>query len=314
MSYQLQKQENSLQKNTIQITTIEEFENALRTLKQGASASLISALNAQLQVIQYIQSPKLVDSSFDLLFSNLRKSIKATTKEQRGVVRERAQLMIHNYIFFLQAKLDYMIEDHSAAGKEVLIQATENIVTAAQELLQEGGISMEINQYLVATKIVSKFDGNFIQKVWNFLFGSSRIQQKYEDLMETLYLLFKKFKRNRKLIGESDIIPELIHRYRSEVATYKNQTVLDLLSIDNWFTIFISTVFGWGILFLLGYYISGSFIDYSIPKNRTIIGWIGGLGYFIPLYIYLFVRFRIAFLSWRYERLANSFYPKDNDL
>jgi|GEM_PF-713126 hypothetical protein len=314
MSYQLQKQENSLQKNTIQIATIEEFENALRTLKQGASASLISALNAQLQVIQYIQSPKLVDSSFDLLFSNLRRAIRATTKEQRGVVRERAQLMIHNYIFFLQAKLDYMIEDHSAAGKEVLIQATENIVTAAQELLQEGGISMEINQYLVATKIVSKFDGNFIQKVWNFLFGSSRIQQKYEDLMETLYLLFKKFKRNRKLIGESDIIPELIHRYRSEVATYKNQTVLDLLSIDNWFTILISTVFGWGILFLLGYYISGSFIDYSIPKNRTIIGWIGGLGYFIPLYIYLFVRIRIAFLSWRYERLASSFYPKDDNL
>ena len=314
MSYQLQKQENSLQKNTIQITTIEEFENALRTLKQGASASLISALNAQLQVIQYIQSPKLVDSSFDLLFSNLRKSIRATTKEQRGVVRERAQLMIHNYIFFLQAKLDYMIEDHSAAGKEVLIQATENIVTAAQELLQEGGISMEINQYLVATKIVSKYDGNFIQKVWNFLFGSSRIQQKYEDLMETLYLLFKKFKRNRKLIGESDIIPELIHRYRSEVATYKNQTILDLLSIDNWFTIFISTVFGWGFLFLLGYYISGSFIDYSIPINKTIANWVGGLGYFIPLYIYLFVRFRIAFLSWRYERLANSFYPKDDDL
>ena len=54
MSYQLQKQENSLQKNTIQITTIDEFENALRALKLGASASLISALNAQLQVIQYI--------------------------------------------------------------------------------------------------------------------------------------------------------------------------------------------------------------------------------------------------------------------
>ena len=261
MSYQLQKQENSLQKNTIQITTIEEFENALRTLKQGASASLISALNAQLQVIQYIQSPKLVDSSFDLLFSNLRKSVRATTKEQRGVVRERAQLMIHNYIFFLQAKLDYMIEDHSAAGEEV---------------------------------------------------GSSRIQQKYEDLMETLYLLFKKFKRNRKLIGESDIIPELIHRYRSEVATYKNQTVLDLLSIDNWFTILISTVFGWGFLFLLGYYISGSFIDYSIPINKTIANWVGGLGFLIPLYLYIFVILRIGFLSWEYGRLAKSFYPSDD--
>lgn len=57
-----------------------------------------------------------------------------------------------------------MIEDHSAAGKEVLIQATENIVTAAQELLQEGGISMEINQYAIATKIVSKFDRNLFKK------------------------------------------------------------------------------------------------------------------------------------------------------
>lgn len=107
----------------------------------------------------------MVDSSFDLLFSNLRKSIRATTKEQRGVVRERAQLMIHNYIFFLQAKLDYMIEDHSAVGKEVLIQATENIVTAAQELLQEGGVFIVLNKYAIATKIVSKFDGNFIQKL-----------------------------------------------------------------------------------------------------------------------------------------------------
>lgn len=71
MLYQLQKQENSLQKSTIQITTIEEFENSLRELQKGASESLVNTLNAQLQVIQYVQSPKLVDSSFDLLFSNL---------------------------------------------------------------------------------------------------------------------------------------------------------------------------------------------------------------------------------------------------
>lgn len=173
---------------------------------------------------------------------------------------------------------------------------------------------MELNQYAIAAKIVSKFDGNFIQKVWNFLFGSSRIQQKYEDLMETLYLLFIKIKRNRKYIGESDIIPELIHRYRKEVAIYKNQTVLDLLSIDNWFTILISTVFGWGFLFLLGYYISGSFIDYSIPINKTIANWVGGLGFLIPLYLYIFVILRIGFLSWKYGCLAKSFYPKDDDL
>ena len=256
----------------------------------------------------------MVDSSFDLLFSNLRKSIRATTKEQRGVVRERAQLMIHNYIFFLQAKLDYMIEDHSAVGKEVLIQATENIVTAAQELLQEGGVFIVLNKYAIATKIVSKFDGNFIQKVWNFLFGSSRIQQKYEDLMETLYLLFKKFKRNRKLIGESDIIPELIHRYRKEVATYKNKTILGWFSNGAWLGFVLLTFLTWTILFLISWWISGSFIYYSIPRNNIIVNWVGGLGFLIPLYVYIFVILRIVFLSWKYGRLAKSFYPKDDDL
>ena len=87
-----------------------------------------------------------------------------------------------------------------------------------------------------------------------------------------------------------------------------------MLSIDNWFTIFISTVFGWGFLFLLGYYISGSFIDYSIPINKTIANWVGGLGFLIPLYVYIFVILRIGFLSWEYERLAKSFYPSDDDL
>ena len=113
MSYQLQKQNNSVQRRNVYVNSLEEFESTLRGLQKGASESLACALNAQLQVIQYIQSPKLVDSSFDLLFANLRKSIRATPRTQREFVRERAHLMMHNYIFFLQAKLDYMIEGHS---------------------------------------------------------------------------------------------------------------------------------------------------------------------------------------------------------
>ena len=161
---------------------------------------------------------------------------------------------------------------------------------------------------------MSKFDRNFIEKVWDFFFGGNRIRRKYAELMETLLLLFKKLKRHKKLIGKSDIIAELIHRYRKDVAIYRNQTVLGWFSNGDWLIFVIITFFAWPILFLIGWAVSGSFIDYSIPKNKTIIGWIGGLGYFIPLYVYLFAKLRIAFLSWKYGRLAKSFYPKDNDL
>ena len=67
--------------------------------------------------------------------------------------------MIHNYIFFLQAKLDYMIEGHSVAGKEILTQATENIISSTQELLEnEGGMQLVLDKRVLVAKMVSKFD------------------------------------------------------------------------------------------------------------------------------------------------------------
>lgn len=102
MLYQLQKQNRSVQQNVHGVNSIEEFESCLKELQKGASESLASALNAQLQVVQYIQSPKLIDSSFDLFFANLRRSIKSAPNNVRKEnIQERTQLMIHNYIFFL---------------------------------------------------------------------------------------------------------------------------------------------------------------------------------------------------------------------
>lgn len=315
MPYQLQKQNRSVQ-NVREVNSIEEFESCLKELQKGASESLVSALNAQLQIVQYIQSPKLIDSSFDLFFANLRKSIKnAPNSVQKENIQERAQLMIHNYIFFLQAKLDYMIEGHSVAGKEILTQATENIISSTQELLEnEGGMQLVLDKRVLVAKIVSKFDQNFIQKIWNYFFGASRIERKYEELMHTLELLFAKFERHKKLIGKSDIIPELIHRYRKEVVHHKNRSALALFSEGNLWGFVIGSLIVWSILFMIGYYVSGSYVDYSIPENKKIISIIGWSGCFIPLYIYLLIRLRMFFQSMKYKRLSKSFYHTDDDL
>lgn len=273
-------------------------------------------MNAQLQVVQYIQSPKLIDSSFDLFFANLRRSIKsAPNSVQKENIQERTQLMIHNYIFFLQAKLDYMIEGHSVAGKEILTQATENIISSTQELLEnEGGMQLVLDKRVLVAKMVSKFDQNFIQKIWNYFFGASKIERKYRELIHTLELLFAKFERYKKLIGKSDIIPELIHRYRREVVHYRNRNALTLFSQENLWGFIIGFLIVWSILFMIGYYVSGSYVDYSIPENKKIISIIGWSGYFIPLYMYLFIRLRMFFQNMRYKRLAKSFYYTDDDL
>ncbi|WP_314967418.1 hypothetical protein [Capnocytophaga gingivalis] len=83
-----------------------------------------------------------------MFFANLRRSIKSAPNSiQKENIQERTQLMIHNYIFFLQAKLDYMIEGHSVAGKEIFIQATDNIISFTQELLKnEGGMQLVLDK------------------------------------------------------------------------------------------------------------------------------------------------------------------------
>ncbi|WP_424651121.1 hypothetical protein [Capnocytophaga gingivalis] len=246
-----------------------------------------------------------------MFFANLRRSIKSAPNSiQKENIQERTQLMIHNYIFFLQAKLDYMIEGHSVAGKEIFIQATDNIISFTQELLKnEGGMQLVLDKRVLVAKIVSKFDQNFIQKIWNYFFGASKIERKYRELIHTLELLFAKFERHKKLIGKSDIIPELMYRYRREVVHYRNRNALALFSQENLRGFIIGFLIVWSILFMIGYY-----VDYSIPENKKIISIIGWSGCFIPLYIYLFIRLRMFFQNMRYKRLAKSFYYTDDDL
>ena len=53
---------------TAQLTkaqNIQDVEVALQQIAETANESLAAALNAQIQVLKYVQSPKLYDSSFD---------------------------------------------------------------------------------------------------------------------------------------------------------------------------------------------------------------------------------------------------------
>ena len=94
--------------SAIQLTkaqNIQDVEVALQQIAETANESLAAALNAQIQVLRYVQSPKLYDSSFDLLFANVRKAIKMTdSSKEREMIREKSVVMINNYIFFMQAK------------------------------------------------------------------------------------------------------------------------------------------------------------------------------------------------------------------
>lgn len=144
---------NHVPSQPFKIETIEQMSTYIEELQCNASNSIGSALNAQLQVIRYVNSPDLVNSTFDLLFKNLQISIRdASTEEEKHKIRELSQLMIHNYIFFANAKLEFSISRDKAAGQLILKDATRELLKSAVNVIKMGESSKN--------NINPGFDGN----------------------------------------------------------------------------------------------------------------------------------------------------------
>ena len=123
--------------STTAITKIEDVSSLLTNLQSSANESLSAALTAQLQVVRYIQTPELIGSTFDILLQNTKKAIKyANSDTLREQIRERTALMINNYIFFMQAKLDaqYMILQED---KKKSRENARQLISEAAEMLSE---------------------------------------------------------------------------------------------------------------------------------------------------------------------------------
>lgn len=59
-----------------EINSLEQMNSWLSSLEAGANTSVQEAIKAQMQVISYIQSPDLVDTTLDTIILHLRKSLK----------------------------------------------------------------------------------------------------------------------------------------------------------------------------------------------------------------------------------------------
>lgn len=77
-----------------EIKTIQDMESFIEGLSEQANESAEAALKAQLQVIRYVQSPALYDSSFDMLFKNIKNALKyADSPQMEEMIRERATIL-----------------------------------------------------------------------------------------------------------------------------------------------------------------------------------------------------------------------------
>ncbi|HJB84028.1 MAG TPA: zinc ribbon domain-containing protein [Candidatus Alistipes merdigallinarum] len=213
------------------IRTIEDMTNYLEELAQQANESTEAALQAQLQVIRYIQSPKLYDSSFDLLFKNLKKALKyADSPRMQEMIQERTTVMIQNYVFFMNAKLQFEVKVNREEYRKLVEDACKMLAESLAEVAAmaiPGGATTKLTKKAMIAKISiqvltskdTKGD-NLFTRFYRWYTRSSREREKQGEFIQTMNSLTEKLYKNREIIGKSDLIAGLIDRYTSDMTEY----------------------------------------------------------------------------------------------
>jgi RNA polymerase subunit RPABC4/transcription elongation factor Spt4 len=218
--------------NKIKLKSIEEAEAFLSNLQTHASDSVAEALKAQLTVIRYIKSPSLVDTTFDTLLLSLKKALQyAESLKMKNEIRERYSLMIQNYIFFFDARLQFEInkeayESYKVAG-EMLLQSVTAVsmlaISATSLAASQGGISVGHNEAIVSMNNIFKPDNqgeSLFSKLITQWKKNAMIETKRGEYYKILYNIFIKLDQYYVLIGPSMLIKGAIERYVDEIVDY----------------------------------------------------------------------------------------------
>ena len=213
------------------IETVEDMENYLQSLSSRANESVGAALAAQMQVVRFVQSPKLVDSSFDLLFKNIKNAINyAETPMMQEQIRERSTLMIQNYIFFIEAKLQFEEDKSVEESRQMMVSAVKMLadsVTNIAQMAVTGYLAVGFKNAFVQSmtdNLPSKDNSgeSFMGQLINMWANSTRIARQREKMLESIDAITAKFYKYRDVIGKSDLIAGIVSRYSNDMVEYFN--------------------------------------------------------------------------------------------
>ena len=203
----------------VQINSLKEMEVFLEGLEKNASKSIESALKAQLVVVKYVNSSELFGTTIDTLFKYLKKSQKtAKTEDEKIEIREKGSILIQNYVFFMQAKLKYAIEDNKKESEEIFKEAgnmlSKSVIDIGMGVVTGGSTSVAIAANLFSNPQEKM---SLFKRLINFLNQKEKNKEKEENFYENLSILFKKLEKYKKTIGKSDIISGMVENYKEYV-------------------------------------------------------------------------------------------------
>lgn len=217
--------------------TAEEVNYVLSEIASEANKSIANALKAQIQVVKYISSPELYGSTFDLFFKNLSKAIENADKDQEDEIKEKAGLILNNFVFFMTAKIKYEFESNRVEGQKLLEMAAQGFAETTVDLLAMyyGGAPSIMMKTNAVKKISECFltrdesgDNSLLTRFVRWASKGIRAEKKKSEFYTSLDLLASKLVDYQEVIGKNNLISgifenhyaELLENHSSEWAPY----------------------------------------------------------------------------------------------
>lgn len=202
------------------IDSVDSLSCYLQSLQSDASPAVMMALQSQLSVLKYVQSPTMMLMAVDNIMLCLHKALKSaedeTTKEN---LKETFASLLQSFIFAIEAKLRYKVDNAREESVQLLAEAGDLLMTSVTSTAMMV-VPMAAGQKVghVLPKMVNVFAQNTEQK--SFLGRlimvkgkKALIEEKKAEFDKTLNYIFEELDNYSALVGPSIQLHGMLKRY-----------------------------------------------------------------------------------------------------
>lgn len=202
------------------IDSLDGLSNYLYALQPDASPAVTMALQSQLQVLQYVQSPTMTLMVVDNVMVMLHKALKsAESNEQREALRESFASLLQSLIFVTEARLRYEVDSNKEESVRLLADAGDmlmNSVSSTAMMVVPIAAGVKVGKAL--PRMVNVLSGQneqkgFLARLMMVKGKKAIIEEKKAEFDKTLNYIFDTLDSYAELIGPSIQLHGMLKRY-----------------------------------------------------------------------------------------------------
>lgn len=216
------------------IDTVDSLNGYLSSLQTDASPAVVMALQSQMQVLKYVQSPTMTLMAVDSVMVCLYKALKSAENEgQRETLRESFASLLQSFIFVTEARLRYEIDSNKDEAVRLLADAGDMLMSSVSStamMVVPAAAGVKIGHALpkmVNVLAEQNTQRSFLGRLIMAKGKKTIIEEKKAEFDKTLNYIFDTLDSYAELIGPSILLHGMLKRYadglleRYKIAQYE---------------------------------------------------------------------------------------------